>query len=261
MHTKVIILALALGASTRLLTAQDGNQRPDAQPPPGREGGPGGPGGPGGQGGFRLVPPRAQEQLNLTADQQKQVADLEAMTRAKLDKILTPEQLQELRQMRPLQRQAGPGGPGGPGGAGGLGEQGGRPGGPGGGPGGPGGPGGFGGGPGGMGGQHPVMPIIAALDLNKDGTIDSVEIAKASESLKKLDKNGDGKLTPDEYLPQRGQGGPWMRGPGGPGGPGGFGGPGGPGMRGPGGQGGPNGPGGPPPGDAPNPPRQRPQGE
>ena len=101
-----------------------------------------------------------------------------------------------------------------------------------------------------MGGQRPVMPIIAALDLNKDGTIDADEIAKASESLKKLDKNGDGKLTPDEYLPQRGQGGPWMRGPGG------FGGPGGPGMRGPGGQGGPNGPASPPPpGDDPNPPR------
>jgi hypothetical protein len=245
MHTKVIILALALGASTCLVTAQDGDQRPDRQPPPGREDGPGRPGGPGGQGGFRLIPPRAQEQLDLTAEQQKEVTDLEAKTRAKLEKILTPEQMQQLRQMRPMQRQAGPGGPGAPGGAGGPGEQGGRP-------GGAGGPGGFGNGPGGMDGQRPVMPIIAALDLNKDGIIDADEIAKASESLKKLDKNGDGKLTPDEYLPQRGQGGPWMRGPGGPGGPG---------MRGPGGQGGPNGPGGPPPADDQNPPRQRPQGE
>jgi hypothetical protein len=216
MHTKVIILTLALGASACLVTAQDGDQRPDRQPPPGREGGPGVPGGPGGQGGFRLVPPRAQEQLNLTADQQKQVADLEAKTRAKLEKILTPEQMQELRQMRPLQRQGGSAGPGGAGG--GPGEPGGRP-------GGPGGPGGLGSGPDRMGGQRPVMPIIAALDLNKDGTIDAEEIAKASEALKKLDKNGDGKLTPDEYLPPRWQGGPWMRGPGGPGGPGGFGGP------------------------------------
>jgi len=70
--------------------------------------------------------------------------------------------------------------------------------------------------PGGPGGQRAPMPIIEALDLNKDGTIDADEIAKASESLKKLDKNGDGKLTPDEYRPQR---------PGGPGGPGRPGGP------------------------------------
>lgn len=74
-------------------------------------------------------------------------------------------------------------------------------------PGGPGGPGGERGGPGGPGGQRPVMPIIAALDLNKDGTIDADEIAKASASLKTLDKNGDGKLTTEEIHPQR-PGGP-----------------------------------------------------
>ena len=81
-----------------------------------------------------------------------------------------------------------------------------------GGPGGPGGPGGERGGPGGPGGQRPMNPIILALDLNNDGTLDADEIAKASVSLKKLDKNGDGKITPDEHRPQR-QGGP-----GGPGG-------------------------------------------
>ena len=136
MKTKVIILALALGASTCLLTAQDGNQRPDGQRPPGREGGPGGPGGPGG---FHLLPPRAMEQLNLTADQQKQVAALEAEVKAKIEKILTPEQLQQLKQMRPPQRLGGPGGPGGPGGQGGQGGPGRR-----GGPGAQGGPGGEG---------------------------------------------------------------------------------------------------------------------
>ena len=80
------------------------------------------------------------------------------------------------------------------------------------------------GGPGGPGGQRQMMPIIEALDINKDGVIDADEIAKASASLKKLDKNGDGKLTQDEYRGQRpgGQGGP-----GGPGGPGGEGRPGG----------------------------------
>jgi hypothetical protein len=64
------------------------------------------------------------------------------------------------------------------------------------------------------------MPIIEALDQNKDGTIDASEIAKASEALKKLDKNGDGQLTPEEYRPR--PGGP---GPGGQGGRGGGGGP------------------------------------
>ena len=57
-----------------------------------------------------------------------------------------------------------------------------------------------------------MNPFILALDLNNDGTLDADEIAKASVSLKKLDKNGDGKITPDEHRPQR---------PGGPGGPGG----------------------------------------
>ena len=73
------------------------------------------------------------------------------------------------------------------------------------------------GGPGGgPGGRRPVPPIVDALDLNHDGVIDADEISKASESLKKLDKNGDGKLTPDEIMPGRGAG----RGPGGQGGPG-----------------------------------------
>lgn len=58
-------------------------------------------------------------------------------------------------------------------------------------------------GPGGPGGDHhrPPPPVIAALDLNRDGTIDADEIAKASKSLLTLDKNGDGKLTPDELHP------------------------------------------------------------
>ena len=112
-----------------------------------------------------------------------------------------------------------------------------------------------GGGPGGGGGRggmhHPPIPLIVrALDANHDGIIDSNEIANASAVLKTLDKNGDGKLTRDEYMglrPQRSQGdngpgpggdasnsdgpqgappGSDQGGPGGPGGggPGGFGG-------------------------------------
>lgn len=63
-----------------------------------------------------------------------------------------------------------------------------------------------GGGPGGppRGEGMPPHPLVEALDLDKDGTISAEELQKASESLKKLDKNGDGKLTRDEYSPARG---------------------------------------------------------
>jgi hypothetical protein len=47
------------------------------------------------------------------------------------------------------------------------------------------------------------LPIMAALDGNSDGTLDATEIEQASKSLKTLDKNSDGKLTPDELRPQR----------------------------------------------------------
>jgi hypothetical protein len=58
-------------------------------------------------------------------------------------------------------------------------------------------------------GRRPPSPIIAALDLNRDGVISADEIAKAPESLKKLDKNGDGQLTRDELRPPgRSPGGP-----------------------------------------------------
>ncbi len=64
---------------------------------------------------------------------------------------------------------------------------------------------GQGGGQGGQGGEgkRPMPPIIAALDTNGDGVIDEKELANATASLKKLDKNGDGKLTMDEIRPPR----------------------------------------------------------
>jgi hypothetical protein len=60
-----------------------------------------------------------------------------------------------------------------------------------------------GGGPGGPGRHHrpPPLPIVSVLDANHDGIIDSNEIANASAALLTLDKNGDGQLTADEYLP------------------------------------------------------------
>jgi len=48
--------------------------------------------------------------------------------------------------------------------------------------------------------RRPMPAIVTALDANHDGVIDADEIANASAALKKLDKNGDGKLTRDEYL-------------------------------------------------------------
>ena len=57
--------------------------------------------------GVRLLPPQIQVQLNLTTEQQKQIADLETEAKAKFNKILTPEQQQLLQQTRPPQWQGG----------------------------------------------------------------------------------------------------------------------------------------------------------
>ncbi len=55
----------------------------------------------------------------------------------------------------------------------------------------------------GRGNRPPKPPLELALDANQDGIIDADEIANAATALRKLDKNGDGKLTPDEYRPPR----------------------------------------------------------
>lgn len=56
------------------------------------------------------------------------------------------------------------------------------------------------------------LPVLIALDADKDGKISSKEIANASAALKTLDKNGDGSLTEDEVRPsfggRGGRGGP-----------------------------------------------------
>lgn len=61
------------------------------------------------------------------------------------------------------------------------------------------------------------LPVLIALDANKDGEISASEINNAAAALKTLDKNGDGKLTADEIQPQfGGRGGSSReRGPGG----------------------------------------------
>jgi Spy/CpxP family protein refolding chaperone len=62
-----------------------------------------------------LFPPDVRESLNLSAEQEKQMEDLEKEVRGKVDKILTAQQRKVLSQARPR----GPGGPGGPDGFGG----------------------------------------------------------------------------------------------------------------------------------------------
>ncbi len=156
---------MALAAKLDEESAQEGGR---GGPGGGGPGGPGG-GGPGGGGrggpggGFggppqpgQLLPTFLQEQLNLTADQKKQLDALQKEFDTKLDKLLTDEQKKQLKDAR----ENGPGGRGGPGGPGG-GRGGPGGGGPGGGRGGPGGggPGGGGpGGPGGPGGERPDRP-------------------------------------------------------------------------------------------------------
>ena len=179
MNTKYRWFAVALSAATFMATAQDQNPPREGGRPPRREE-------PArGAGGSHLIPPPAMEALNLSKEQQQQLEKLENDTKSNLEKILTPEQAQQLRRMR-SGRNEGPGDQrGGP-----------RP---------------QGGGPddqrGGPRGQGVVMPIIAAIDLNKDGILENTEIEQARQSLKKLDTNGDGKITPDEYRGQR-RGGP-----------------------------------------------------
>jgi len=91
-------LLAVLGALALTASAQD-NTPPagDAQPPAQRMGGPGGPP----RAGFHLLPPPLVQQLKLTDDQKTQIAALEADTKAKLEKILTADQLTQLKNFRP----------------------------------------------------------------------------------------------------------------------------------------------------------------
>jgi hypothetical protein len=54
-----------------------------------------------------VLPPFARDGLNLSAEQQKQIDELDADVRGRMDNILTAEQKQQWEQMR----QRGPGGP------------------------------------------------------------------------------------------------------------------------------------------------------
>ncbi|CBY13231.1 unnamed protein product [Oikopleura dioica] len=49
--------------------------------------------------------------------------------------------------------------------------------------------------------KPPQPPVIAALDADRDGTISAEEMENAPDSLKSLDKNEDGELSPEELHP------------------------------------------------------------
>jgi Ca2+-binding EF-hand superfamily protein len=71
------------------------------------------------------------------------------------------------------------------------------------------------GGPGGGMSFIRMSPILNAVDVNQDGVLSAAEIAGASAQIRKLDKNGDGKLTRDEAgLQMGGRGGGRGRGEG-----------------------------------------------
>ena len=180
------LLAIALGASalTSALAQdanpnpQDGNRPPRPQREGGREGrGPG-----------RMMIPPVVKALDVNGDGIVDAAELANASAAlkALDKNgdgkLTGE---ELRPMGPK-----------PGDQAGADQQPPRP----------------AGGPAGRPGMG--SPIMAALDVNGDGTIDESELANAPANLKSLDKNADGVLTMDEIHPAGPRGG---RPPGGPG--------------------------------------------
>ena len=44
-------------------------------------------------------------------------------------------------------------------------------------------------------------PVLAVIDTDRNGELSAEEIAHSPVSLQALDRNGDGRLTPDEYLP------------------------------------------------------------
>ena len=50
-------------------------------------------------------------------------------------------------------------------------------------------------------------PLVTALDTDRDGSVSAAEMAAAPRALATLDKNGDGRITIDEVMVRRPQGG------------------------------------------------------
>ena len=128
--TKEELIELAKAEAPPAGGGEPGGPGGPGGPGAGGPGGPGagGPGGPGrpGRGGppkpGQIMPDFMVEQLKLTDDQKKQLAELQKELDGKLDKLLTDDQKKMLKEMKPRGPMGGPGGPGGPGGSGGDGR-------------------------------------------------------------------------------------------------------------------------------------------
>lgn len=105
-------LFMAFAANAQPPGGEKGRPGQPGQPGPGKGGFPGQPGGPGGFGGRTapgtVMPEFVAQQLKLSDDQKKQMADLQKDVDAKLEKILNEEQRTQLKQMK----ERGPGGRG-----------------------------------------------------------------------------------------------------------------------------------------------------
>jgi Spy/CpxP family protein refolding chaperone len=181
------------GRLAKILTAEQQQQVQKFGPP---QGGPGGFGGPGGEPSRagQVLPTFVQEPLKLTEAQRLQLAELQSEVDARLTKILTARQQQQLQQSGP---GGGPGGFGPPGGAGGFGAR-----------------GGFGPprGPRAVGGPPQVGQVLSLLQQN-ELRLNDAQRRQVKELQRTVDTRLAKILTADQrrQLPQLGR-----RGPGGP---------------------------------------------
>jgi hypothetical protein len=83
----LLMFVLGVKVTPQRATGQDKKEGPPPPPPPFRLG--------------KVLPPFAVEQLDLTEEQEKEIAALEKMVKAKLEKILTAKQKKLLQTLRP----------------------------------------------------------------------------------------------------------------------------------------------------------------
>jgi Spy/CpxP family protein refolding chaperone len=88
MNIKFLFLVASFGVATCFLTAQE------AQRPPGPDAGSGAPR-------LHLLSRDAEQTLNLTEEQRKQMAAIEADAKTRIEALLTPEQKEKMGAMRP----------------------------------------------------------------------------------------------------------------------------------------------------------------
>ncbi len=96
---KKVYLGLIAFLASMMLVVSAVSQPPEDKEkkgPPDKKGGP--------RGGFelgRILPPFMRDELDLTEEQEKKIAELEKEVKAKLSKILTEAQKEKIQSMRP----------------------------------------------------------------------------------------------------------------------------------------------------------------